>query len=163
MNVEMFFIKTNNRESLISIMKRRLSSPPDPTGKQPDWGLPASYDSVLSDEGKRKIAVSPLIGGWLSAIESKEVVDFALLQQISEQLSTDVIAIQLSEIAGCCGYSFCENCKIRDSYFSEENEDPFGTLKEYLKKHLVPHSILMFREVVNLRNQGWSIVSAKTT
>lgn len=162
MNVEMFFIKTNSRDSLITILRERLNTPPDPAGKQPDWGLPASYDSVLLNEQKRKIAVSPNIGGWFSAIESKEVVDFALLQKISEQLRTDIIAIQLSEITGCCGYSYCENGKIIDSYFSEEDEDPLGTLLEYLKSHSISHSILMFREVVNLRSQGWSIVSAKT-
>ncbi len=154
----MFFVKTENSEALIKIIEKRLNTQPDTVGEQPNWKLFSSYDSILIKELRRKIAVSISKNGWISAIESKEVIDFKLLQQISEQLKTKVIAIQLSEITGCCGYSSCLSGKIIESYFSEEDENPMGTLKAYLKMNGIEHSLLSFREVLNFKNQNWVIV-----
>ncbi|HXK59518.1 MAG TPA: hypothetical protein PLP42_06430 [Acidobacteriota bacterium] len=81
MNVELSFIRTENREALIELIASRLKSLPDPAGKQPKLGLPASYDLLLADEKKRKVVISPVETGWLAAVESKEVIDFALLQK----------------------------------------------------------------------------------
>ena len=78
MNVEMSFVHTDSRSALLEIVASRLKESPDSLGKQPDWGVPSSYDVLLATERKRKIGVSPVQGGWVALVESNEVVDFAL-------------------------------------------------------------------------------------
>jgi hypothetical protein len=162
MNIEMFFVQSYAREQLLSLLRQRLSTPPDVLGNQSScWGLPASYDVLLVKERKRKIAISPLKGDWIAGIESKEVVDFALLQGLSQQLCTRVIAIQLSEVSGCCGYACCDRGKVIETYFSEDDEDPQETIVQYLQQQGVQHKLVMFREIAQSRNLGWTIVSAR--
>ncbi len=158
MNVEMFFIQTEARAQVCDLIRQRITSSPDAPGLQPDWGLPSSYDVLLAREPKRKVALSPAAKGWIAGIESKEVIDFALLQDISKKLGAQVIAVQLSEVSGCCGYALCANGAITERRFSEDDEDPSGTIGRFLAKHKVSFGLVSFREAVQMRKEGWTLV-----
>ena len=158
MNVEMFFIQTDAVPEVSDLIRQRIKSPPDAAGQQPDWGLPSSYDVLLAKEQKRKVALSPSAAGWVAGIESKEVVDFALLQRLAETLKTNVVAVQLSEVSGCSGYALCASGTVTEHRFSEDDDDPAGAVAEFLKRNEVSSSLVSFREAVQMRNQGWVIL-----
>ncbi|MFZ5805955.1 MAG: hypothetical protein ACOY3I_01925 [Verrucomicrobiota bacterium] len=159
MNVEMFFVQTDDFLKLKDIICQRIKSSPDAINQQPDWRLPSSYDVILSKEPKRKVALSSSIAGWIAGIESKEVIDFALLQQIAETLKTNVVAVQLSEVSGCCGYALCEKGIIRNHYFSEKDDDPSGAIIKFLEHYEINFRLISFKEAVQMRNQDWMILS----
>lgn len=154
----MFFIKTDAVSQVSDAVRQRIKSEPDAANQQPDWGLPSSYDAFLAKDPKRKVAISPSINNWVAGVESKEVLDFALLQQLAVALKTDVIAVQLSEVSGCCGYALCRGGKITEHHFSEDDDDPAGTIDEFLKRNGIKTGLISFREAVQMRNQGWLII-----
>jgi hypothetical protein len=158
MNVEMFFVKADYREDLMACIADRLRGFADPPNSQPDWGLERSYDVLLANEAKRKVAVSLPQDGWVAAIESKEVLDFALLQMISERLGTEVIACQLADVTGSCGYARCRSGQLVESRSCETDDDPLATLRAHLRERSVPHDLLTFREAVQRRSAGWEIL-----
>ena len=158
MNVEMAFTRTENRKSLLEKIKSRIQASPDAIGRQPDWGLPSSYDVLLAPARKRKVAVSPVQGGWVATIESKEVIDFALLQSVSDTMKSDVVAVQISDVLGACGYTFYRAGVVQENYFSEEDRNPLSNVRDYLKKCGIPFDVLTFREAVQMRSSGWSIL-----
>jgi hypothetical protein len=158
MNIEMFFIQSESHEAVIDAIRQRIKSPADAAGMQPDWGLQSSYDVLIARDRKRKVAVSPVVNGWIAAIESKEVLDFAMLQWLSELLKAKVLAVQVSEATGAAGYAALANGTVLASYFSEEDENPLGTTRDFMARDGVPLGLISFREAVQLRGQGWSIV-----
>ena len=158
MNVEMFFIQTEAAPQVSDLVRQRIKSPPDAAGQQPDWGLSSSYDVLLAKEPKRKVALSPSSGGWIAGIESKEVVDFALLQKLAETLKTNVIAVQLSDVTGSCGYARCASGTVTERHFSEDDDDPAEIIAEFLRRKGVRSALISFREAVQMRNQGWVIL-----
>ena len=158
MNVEMFFVKSEDRDALVALIAERLTSPADPLGEQPDWGMESSYDALLARERKRKVAVSPVESSWIAAVESKEVLDFAMLEGISQRLGCEVIACQLANITDSCGYARCYSGRLLEKKWVENAPDPLGTLRAYLREHSVPYDFLTFREAVQLRNAGWEIL-----
>ncbi len=160
MNVEMFYVKTDDRDAVIACIAERLRSQPDAPGMQPDWGLESCYDVILAKDPKRKIIMSPLKEGWLGAIESKEALDFALLQSISERLGAEVIACQLADAIGACGYARSSGGELVEHQWLPGSADPLATLREYLHLRSVPFDILTFREAVELRSAGWEFVQA---
>jgi hypothetical protein len=158
MNVEQFFVQSLDTQKVSDLIRQRIKLSPDAAGKQPDWGLPSSYDVVLAKDLKRKIALSSSVGGWMSGIESKEFVDFALLQYLSEALHTNVIAVQLSEVSGCCGYAMCSRGTVTERRFSEDDVDPAGVIALFLKRNGVQSGLISFKEAVRARDQGWQII-----
>jgi|WetSurMetagenome_2_1015567.scaffolds.fasta_scaffold300452_2 hypothetical protein len=158
MNVDMFFVRTDRRDAVIGCIEERLRSEPDLPDKQPDWGLESSYDVLLAKDPKRKVVVSPVQKGWIAAIESKEVLDFAMLQAISERLACEVVACQLANIADSCGYARCCSGQLVERTWLENDPDPLGTLRAYLQERSVPFDLVTFREAVQLRNTGWQIL-----
>ena len=158
MNVEMSFVQTDNRETLLAQVASRLKTPPDSPGKQPDWGLPSSYDVLLAPERRRKVAVSPMQSGWVALVESKEVIDFAFLQSIGDTLKASVVAIQVSDVVGACGHALYRTGVVQEKYFSEHDDNPLATARSYLKKIGIPFDILTFREAIQLRSTGWAIL-----
>ena len=158
MNIEMFFVKTDNRNAVIGYIKNRLCVQPDLPGNQSEWGLESSYDILLANEPKRKVAISPVENGWIAGIESKEVLDFAMLQEISERLSCEIVVCQLANIADSCGYARCNCGQLVENSWSENDPDPLGTLRVYLRKQSIFFDLLTFREAVRLRDVGWEIL-----
>lgn len=159
MNVEMFFVKSGNRDAVVGLIAERLTSIADAPGRQPDWGLESAYDALLAGESKRKVAVSPGRNGWIAGVESKEVLDFAMLQAISERLNCEVVACQLANIVDSCGYARCCSGQLAEMKWLENDPDPLGTLRAYLLERSVPYDMLTFREAVQLRNVGWEMLS----
>lgn len=158
MHFELFFVKSDDRAALIGLIEQRLASPPDAPGKQPDWGLERSYDLLLANEPKRKLAVSPVWNGWIAVVESKVILDYALLQEISVRLSADVIACQLAGAIDAYGYARCCSGELRETMWLENAPDPLRTLRAYLRKHDIPYDLISFRETIQLRNAGWAIL-----
>lgn len=159
MNIEMFFVQAPDVQEVNDVIRQRLKAPHDAAGEQPDWGLPPSYDVLLAKEPKRKIARSPAVAGWVAGIESKEVVDFALLEQLAKKLKTNVIAVQLSEVTGAFGYALCRAGVLTESRFSEDDDDPAGAVAEFLRRNEVLLGLVSFSEAVQMRDQGWVILS----
>ena len=158
LNVELFFTRAATANDVGKVIRDWFSSPPGTEGRQPDWGLPSSYDAQLWSERKRKVALAPPTGGWVAAIESKEVLDFGLLQRLSEVLKTTVIAVQLSEVSGCCGSALCEKGAVVEHYFSEEDDDPAGVVAAVLLRNSVAARLLTFRDAVQRRDDGWILI-----
>jgi hypothetical protein len=158
MNVEMVLVRTDSIDQVVAAASKRLQSPPDEIGRQPDWGLPRSYDVLIARDPKRKIAVSPPTDGWIALVESKEVIDFALAQTLSELLEAEVVAIQLSEVTGCCGYALCSSGSVIETLFDDREEDPGGRIHDLLEGHGIATGLVMFREAVQDRRRGWQII-----
>lgn len=159
MNVEQAFIKTDNLKAIKDEVFKRLSSIPDKKGVQPDVGLPSSYDSILINEPKRKIAISEVTNEWVSILESKEVNDYKMLLDISKELNAEVIAIVLSDITASCGFAEIKNGNVIDSFFSEDEEDFEGIVKNKLSNKGIEIPICMFREVASRKISGWEILT----
>lgn len=159
MNVEMFFVRTMDRDGLLRCVEERLRSPADQPNAQPDWGLESSYDVLVAADPKRKVAVSPVVDGWVAVVESKEVLDFRLLQGISAQLSAEVLACQLGEVTDSFCYARCIAGKVVEHSVRADLPDAFAAARHLLRQHSIPHDIVTFREAVQLRSTGWQILS----
>jgi hypothetical protein len=160
MHVEAFFAKTMERDALLEIVARRLSSSPDEPRRQPNWGLESSYDVWLAKEPKRKVAISPLRDNWIIGVESKEVLDFAMLQTISEELHCTVIACQLAGTIDSWGCACCSAGQLLESKWHENDTDPLNALRAYLQDRGIACDLITFREAVRLRGEGWTIVES---
>ncbi|MFH1022184.1 MAG: hypothetical protein V1809_02215 [Planctomycetota bacterium] len=160
MNVEMFFVKTANRERVSEIVLDRLKTTSQNVDGQPDWGLPSSYDVLLVNEHNRKIAISTSRNGWVAAVESKEVLDFQLLQMISVDMDTEVVAIQLSDVTGAFGFALCNKGKLQESTFCETSDDPLADVRMRLMKQGISIDVHSFRNAIQ-RKRGWSIVQRR--
>jgi len=155
---ENFFVKIADRGPLITCIMERLSSPPDLPGKQPAWGLDLAYDLKLATDQNRRIAISPVVDGWVAGIESRQVLDLRLLQNLSERLEVDVLACQISTSVDYFGYARCVrgevvevDCKI------EGAEDPVSAVRAFLQRHLVPFNLTKFQEAIR---SGWDVLQA---
>lgn len=157
MNVEMFFVRAP-QSHVVGLVRERLNSPADPVGTQPDWGLPSAYDSVMVDDPKRKVAISSPHGGWLSCVESKETLDFRLLQQLSDKLQTTVIAVQLYEVTGSLGYASCAEGSVTKHFFTEDAPDPRGIVSDFLRLNGIGVRLASFSQAVRNRAEGWMVV-----
>ncbi|HXK59517.1 MAG TPA: hypothetical protein PLP42_06425 [Acidobacteriota bacterium] len=47
---------------------------------------------------------------------------------------------------------------VEESYYNEEDEDSLDTSRSFLKKCGIPFNVLTFREAVQLRPSGWSLI-----
>jgi hypothetical protein len=156
--VEMFFVKTWAEELLADIVGQRVASRPDVPGSQPNWGLPNSYDVIVADHANRRVALSPIVNGWVAGVESRDVLDFELLRRLSEQLRTDVLAVQLSDVTGSCGYAWCLEGQVMEQRFMGDSNDPSGTIRRYLQLHRVTTGVLAFEDALLLGAQGWKVL-----
>lgn len=158
MNIEGFFVRTMATAALHKIVEERIDSVDDRPGLQPDWGLEKSYDVFIAGNPKRKVAISKPREGWTAAIESKEVLDFALLQQIALSLGTDVVAYQLSESTGAYGYAVFSDGRLEKSRFYEESEDPLADTRKIIVELGIPFDVVMFREAAQDRSGDWEVI-----
>lgn len=63
-----------------------------------------SYDAILANDVKLKVAISSSRNGWIAIIKSKEVNDYAMLLQLSKEFQTEVLAVLQSDVVGAWGY-----------------------------------------------------------
>lgn len=156
MNVEQAYIKYNDTEKVITIVKQRLG------GKLPNIALDEhlsdfdSYNTILAGNLKRKVALSVSKNGWITMIESKEVNDNALLLYISKELNTDVLSVVQSDITGTWGVVEMSKGSVISSYLSEEDDEIEGLIIGKLEEHSIDEPLHMFREVV--KNVDWTII-----
>ncbi len=158
MNIEQAFIKSIEVRKVVDIVQERLNGGLNDICYSNLMDVPDSYDEILANDTKRKIAVSSQINGWISIIESKEVNDYAMLLQLSELLHAEVFAVVQSDIIGAWGYVEMFEGQIVKSYFSEEDDEIEDLLDHKLKQKEILQPIYMFREVARERGNGWSIV-----
>jgi hypothetical protein len=155
LNIENLFIKCDNQAKVAELIDAHWRNPSLPA--QPDWGLPSSFEQLLAKEPKRKVAISPSQGGWIALVESKEVVDFALANALSEKLDTTVLVIQLSEVSGAAGYASVDGGQVLESQFNEEDDEPHASIREALKIYKVPFDVTLFREALQKLSEGWNL------
>ena len=117
-----------------------------------------SYDAILANEVKRKVAISSPRNGWIAIIESKEVNDYAMLLQLSKKFQTEVLAILQSDVAGAWGYVEMFKGKVIKNYFSEEDDEIEDLIDEKMNEKGIDIPIYMFREVIREKGEGWDIV-----
>jgi len=162
MNIEQAFIKHSEQEKVVEIVEERLN------GKLKDehffvMEIPDSYDAILANNKKRKVAVSPSDNGWITVIESKEVNDYTMLMLISKELNTEVVAITQSDVVGAWGYVEINNGQVNRSYFSEDDEDIENLMEQKLKEKNIANILYMFREVVRKKDSGWKIIQLQNS
>ena len=158
MNIEQAFIKSAETERVVEVVKERLNGRLRDIRLCYQMALPDSYDEILANNAKRKIAVSSSKDGWITIIESKEVNDYSLLIQLSEELQTEVLAVIQYDVTGAWGYAKILEGKVVESYFSEEDDEIEDLLDNKLKEKKIYQPLYMFREVVKERGNGWEIV-----
>ena len=120
--------------------------------------VPDSYDAILANEVKRKVAISSPRNGWIAIIESKEVNDYAMLLQLSKKFQTEVLVILQSDVAGAWGYVEMFKGKVIKNYFSEEDDEIEDLIDEKMNEKGIDIPIYMFREVIREKGEGWDIV-----
>lgn len=155
LSVQNLFIRHDDRAKIVELVETHLRNPIPPV--QPDWGLHSSFDRLIATDVKRKVIISPPIGGWVALVESKGFVDFALANALSERLETTVLVIQLAEVSGAAGFAGVFRGKLLESYFNDEDADPLGTVRGALEKYGVPFDVILFREAIQKTCQGWSV------
>lgn len=156
MNVELFFVRADHA-AVIELVNARLGSAERTSEESP---LPSSYQALLRDEPRRRIAVSHTVDGWTAVIESREVVDFELARIASARLRTRVVVIQAADTVGARGIAVYESGAVVEADYSEDDPDPDATLRAALEANRIVHTIPLFREVVRGPMPGWTIVSA---
>lgn len=161
MDIEIAFIKCSKEKMVVDIVDDRLNGPIKDLQNYFEIEVPDSYDTILKNDNKRKIAISNNINGWITLIESKEVNDYVLLMKISEEINTEVFAIVQSDIIGAWGYVDFNKGKVVDSYFSEDDEDIELLIESKMKERNIDNDICMFREVVLKKDSGWEIIQTK--
>lgn len=158
MNIEQAFVKCDEMEKVVGIIRERLSGRLKDIYLYDPIDVPDSYDTILANDIKRKIAVSSSKGGWTAIIESKEVNDYAMLMQLSKELQTEVLAVFQYDVTGAWGYVEMVEGKVMESYFSEEDDEIEDLLDSKLNQKKICQPLYMFREVVRERGNGWDIV-----
>ena len=158
MNIEQAFIKSAEAERVVEVVKERLNGRLRDIRLCYQMELPDSYDEILANNAKRKIAVSSSKDGWIAIIESKEVNDYSLLIQLSEELQTEVLAVIQYDVTGAWGYAEILEGKVVERYFREEDDEIEDLLDNKLKEKKIHQPLYMFREVVKERGNGWEIV-----
>lgn len=159
MNVEAFYIQTEDQSSVVAAIRERLSAEAAEVGSQSNAPLPSSYDPLLRTDPKRKVLVSPAQQGWVTVLESKEVVDFDLAQRLSEKIRTVVLIVQLAEGVGARGMAMLKDGSVASSDYSEDDDDPSGSIQNFMVQNGIVGPLLMFREAIALRDQGWVAVT----
>ncbi len=158
MNIEIAFIKNTENERVVEMINERLNGYLRDIRLCIQMDVPDSYESILANEGKRKVAISSSKNGWIAIIESKEVNDYAMLLQLSIELETEVLAIIQSDITGAWGYVEMFEGKVIRDYFSEEDDNIEDLLDEKMNEKGIDIPLYMFREVVREKGKGWDIV-----
>lgn len=119
MNIEQAFVKCDEMEKVVGIIRERLSGRLKNVHLCEPIDVPDSYDTILTNDVKRKIAVSSSKNGWIAIIESKEVNDYAMLMQLSKELQTEVLAVIQYDVTGAWGYVEMFGGKVMESYFRQ--------------------------------------------
>ena len=158
MNIEQAFVKCTEMESVVEIIGERLNGRLKDIYLTDPMDVPDSYDTILANDIKRKIAISSSKNEWIAIVESKEVNDYAMLMHLSRKLRTEVFAVFQYDIAGAWGYVEMFGGKVMDSYFSEEDDEMEDLLGSKLSQKKICQPLYMFREVVRERGNGWYIV-----
>ena len=158
MNIELAFIKSEEYGKVIELVNERLNGSLRDICFCSQMDVPDSYDAILANAAKRKIAISSARNGWIAIIESKEVNDYALLLQLSKELHTDVLAILQSDVAGAWGYVEMFEGKVIKTYFSEEDDEIEDLIDEKMTEKGINIPLYMFREVIIEKGKGWNIV-----
>lgn len=158
MNIELAFIKSTENERVVEMVNERLNGRLRDIRLCIQMDVPDSYESILANEEKRKVAISSSKNGWIAIIESKEVNDYAMLLQLSIELETEVLAIIQSDVTGEWGYVEMFEGKVIRDYFSEEDDNIEDLLDEKMNEKGIDIPLYMFREVVREKGKGWDIV-----
>lgn len=136
MNVEQAFIKCNEKERVIKIVKELLDGRLRVVCRNYQMEVPDSYYTILANDAKRKIAIAAPQNGWIALIESKEVNDYAMLIELSRELQTEVLAVVLSDAVGAWGYVEISEGEVVKSYFSEDDDEIEDLLDGELRRKL---------------------------
>lgn len=73
MNIELAFIKSIEKERIVEIVNERLNGSLKNIRLCCQMDVPDSYESILVNDVKRKVAISSSKEGWIVIIESKEL------------------------------------------------------------------------------------------
>lgn len=158
MNIELAFIKSVEYGKVVEMVNERLNGSLRDIRFCSQMDVPDSYDAILANEVKRKVAISSQRNGWIAIIESKEVNDYAMLLQLSKKFQTEVLAILQSDVAGAWGYVEMFKGKVIKNYFSEEDDEIEDLIDEKMNEKGIDIPIYMFREVIREKGEGWDIV-----
>ena len=158
MNIELAFIKSVENGRIVERVNERLNGSLRDIRFCSQMDVPNSYDAILANDVKRKVAISSSRNGWIAIIESKEVNDYAMLLQLSKEFQTEVLAILQSDVTGAWGYVEMLEGKIIKNYFSENDDEIEDLINEKMNEKRIDIPLYMFREVIGEKGKGWDIV-----
>lgn len=161
MNVEQAFIKYDEQHKVIDIVDERINGAFKDEHFDLNSDIPDSYESILANDLKRKVSISPAENGWIAVLESNEVNDYTLLIQISQLLQTEVIAVVQADTVGEWGYVEINNGLVTNFYFSEEDDDIEILINKKLCEKRINSQLHLFREAVKFVHLGWRIIKTK--
>ena len=162
MNIEQAYIKSIETGRVVEIIRERLNGRLKDRHLHVSIEVPDSYDTILANDVKRKIAISSPQNGWIAVVESKEVNDYTMLLQLSKELKVQVLAVVQSDITGAWGFVEMLEGTVIESYFSEEDDDIEELLDSKLEQKGIGIPFFMFREVVREKGNRWDIVQTKS-
>lgn len=158
LNVENLFVRTPDPRQVLLAIQRFTQIAPAVSSAPADWTLPVQPPT--GEFARRRVAISPQRDGWIQVCTSDEVVDPFVAVELSRQLKTDVVAGLVYETTGASGHVHSKNGNIVRSEWSESSPDPAGSVQTALKKLGIHSSLVMFREAVQLRQDGWLVQPA---
>jgi hypothetical protein len=156
LNVENLFVHASDSEHLLLEIQNLAAGAAADAGA-PGWEAPVSVPT--HDLTRRRLAISPVRGGWFQICTSDEAIEPFIAMQLSKRLNTDVITIQVYEIAGASGYTHCRGGEILRSQWSETSPDPLGGVQTMLTAVGIEFTPILFSEAVRMRQQGWLVQS----
>ena len=156
LNAESLYLRASDREEIGRCASEVLRSWSGVAEAPLGWAAPVSVGTHA--DGRRKVALSAVRDGWLQLITSDEVIEPWLAIGLSERLSTDVVAVQVYEVAGASGYTHCRSGRILASEWNDHAADPFEGVRAALAPHGVSLSLASFAEAVRSQDQGWLVL-----
>lgn len=153
LNVENLFVHASDPAHLLLEIQSLAGIADDVV--PPGWKPPASVP--IHDLSRRRLAISPDRAGWFQICTSDEAIEPFLAIELSKRLNTDVVAIQVYEIAGAYGYTHCRGGEIMDSQWSDSSPDPLRGVQSMLTALGIEFTPILFGEAIRMRQQGWLV------
>lgn len=147
MNIEQAFIKGCKIQDIVEIYEMRLKDENFVIAKEFSE-LPNSYDVLLKEDCKRKVAMFQISDEWVTVVEAKEVNDYDLLMYISKKCKAIVVCTVCSDVIGACGYAILKNGNVETADYSEDIDDVDEYVSDVLQEEGIEYRTLMFSEIM---------------
>ena len=145
LNTENLFVRIDVSDAVRAAVEDYLQRPLDIL--LPPWPLEVTFDATRVTR-RRRISISEPWNGWVAVVDSSETVDPRLAILLSVRLSTRVVVVQVSEVAGSSGFALVENGVAHGGPTRHDLDDPVGAVTAELAKEGIPFALVRFRDTL---------------